>query len=170
MYSPNFKLNYYDLWNENDSKEIELYQPPLSAYSPEYSGSSNLKFNYYIQNNTKQPNQISPSIQIKMNKLSTIKYFGYKSLKPLGVNKTMEQMDMEFQETDFGNETNLETNIEHLVIEEVREGRIEGNTRDLDDEIPDLDSDDGFMAQDVEYQNDHSIPTRDDEDMILEDE
>lgn len=152
MYSPNFNItNTYELW---DKQKPELVQPPLSAYSSEFPGVTNYQSNY----------PYSLSTQIKLNRLNQIKYFGYKSLKPIGINKTMEQMDHE----NNALEANMTTTLENDVIDPNLQRDLDVDV-DLDDSIPNFDSDadlnlneeedEGFMAEEVEYQNDHSLGT-----------
>lgn len=183
MYSPNFNIdNLYELWSDKPTNDnLDLYQPPLNAYSPEYPGSSNLKFNYLIH---KSNNVISPVTQIKLNKLNSIKYYGYKSLTPIGLNKTMEQIEYESANLSTLDQTASQTienesNDQQLPVpreepevdldqsmpnmDDANEEETPGDEFDDGDDLAgnydgnDLDDDAGFMAEDVEYQNDHSI-------------
>lgn len=152
MYSPNFNItNAYQLW---DNQKPELVQPPLGSYSAEFPGITNYQSNY----------PYSLSTQIKLNRLNQIKYFGYKTLKPIGINKTMEQMDYENNTL----EENMTTTLENEVVDLNFQPDVDVDV-DLDDSIPNFDSDvdlnlndeedEGFMAEEVEYQNDHSLGT-----------
>lgn len=146
MYSPNFNINNcYDLWSEN----TDSYHLPLNAYPPEYPGVSGYR-----------ANGVSNSIQMKLNRLNTLKFYGYKSLKPIGINKTMEQLDYE---NNLAVEPNVTSTLENDLVTLGLNVDLQ-----LDEDIPNFDSgsedinvddDEGFMAEEVEYQNDHSLGT-----------
>ncbi|WEJ94140.1 hypothetical protein PSN45_001619 [Yamadazyma tenuis] len=102
---------------------------------------------------------------MKLNKLNSTKYYGYNSLKPIGINKTMEQID---HENNLVVETNVTNTLENDLVEQNLNVEV-----DLDNQVPNFDSDgdnndvidalndedEGFMAEEVEYQNDHSLGT-----------
>lgn len=204
MYSPNFNVNnYYELWNDNKSIYHQQQQPPLNAYSPEFPGASML----YMNPNT-NAQDISALTQMKLNKMNMIRFYGYRSLRPIGVNKTLDQLDAERNvsaiaghtvENEQGPDEEQRTHqIDHTNVRadegnvQVDQGNIQveqtvgesgigdsGNQIDIDEDIPNYDSndsdfdfvveeppqeplgqiipdDEGFMAEDVEYQPDHS--------------
>lgn len=155
MFSPNFNLDFQELWknppkSDNPNLRNELYQPPLSAYVPDHPGSSNLN----------HKGQLSPMLQIKLNNLNEIRYHGYKTLRPIGINKTMEEYFQDLQNEDASNDDNELTTTRQVEVPESDNNPnaaplpagINNDMVDLDNDIPNLDSDE-FMAQEVEYEN-----------------
>lgn len=197
MFSPNFNINdYYELWNDNKKEGVyQQQQPPLSAYSPEFPGASKL---HMIHNNSQRGSHedMSTFTHLKLNKLKMVRFYGYKSLRPIGVNKTMEQLDIDRDIPGEHNESHTVENEQLGIVPPIEpvsepiDGEREENTSeqmasgvggtdiDIDDNIPNFDSeetddfdfeieepqpplsqineDEGFMAEEVEYQPDHS--------------
>ena len=105
----------------------------------------------------------TPLVQRKLDQLLRIRTCGYTSIRPIGVNKTMEEIQMEHGKTATANDTEEpsfhaveNTNHSNLVPEHDLDAQVENiDGMAHDDDV--LSSDDGFMADDVEYQDDHSL-------------
>lgn len=179
-----------------------LFAPPLLAYSIETSGPNINQLDYLIRtkslNGSKIPtnNLFSPLIVKNLNKLSSIGRLGYDTILPIGINKTMNDLEYEesknfnFTDNSQMNQTNAsmnqrfdEDNDEPPLVGNVSNSILEEEDEiDLDADIPDEDEelnngagargasnrqtdvnvngsveDEGFMAEEVEYQDDHSI-------------
>lgn len=242
MYSPSvLSSDVYSLWKaperslgssgtangEDEHKSVQnsrsLYAPPLMAYSAEYPGASLYQLEYTIasQNGT-VGNRLPPHSQRKLERLQRIRNTGYNSIIPIGMKKTMRQLDAERTQSaaadaDDAEITNMAENVhgEHLnqaaggangrdQTAEAMTTSLEshgnsnsmsnmmsrttdpGSSINLDAEMPNMDDsdtqsgtflseegeysdapaphvgemineDEGFMAEEVEYHEDHSF-------------
>lgn len=183
--------------------EPDHFAPPLSAYLTEECGASAV----YTEYNTAQQlamvlatNDVpllTPGLLRRLQALRDIRSTGYTTLMPIGVGKTMAQIDAEAHIEEEESHCVQENSVHHTAAETLNvlantsnfggtgnsgSSRAERGTehvlnmsRDLDDDVEDADNsdsydedlsdhmgsvaDDGFMAQEVEYQNDHSLGT-----------
>lgn len=201
--------------NHDDEQEGEeqniimrnLFAPPLLAFSAEFPGASTLQLEYTISQSQVRSGMplVTPLTQKRMEAFQKIRSIGYRRFAPLGINKTMEQIDIESSKQHTSAEIEVyEAGAENTSGERVtnrneeRSGNwgaqsainesYEANEVDLDAEIPDADEseqsdmnydeedsrihfrsldmdddilneDEGFMADEVEYQDDHSVET-----------
>ncbi|CCE80245.1 Piso0_003348 [Millerozyma farinosa CBS 7064] len=190
--------------NEEQREQIrQLFAPPLQAYSAEYPGASVSELEYTIVNQTESRSDtplFTPMIQRKLTRLQQIRDHGYSTIIPIGVNKTMEQIDidvarqMQISEHDEVDEHTVENagqvnsvdggynstangtqdNSEVIVdldadvpnadeededdeLDDSEETQAGHDEADIDDNV--INEDEGFMAEEVEYQDDHSILT-----------
>lgn len=242
MYSPSvLSTDLYSLWRtpenglyKNGDEEHKsghnhrsLYAPPLLAYSAEYPGASLYQLEYTIstQEGTRGAN-LPPQTHRKLERIQRIRNTGYTSLIPIGLKKTMRQIDAE-RAHNVGGDEDDEPEITHMAEnvpgEHLRRpnGAVEGgelanedmmnntdsqinsnsnsnmmsrsndmgSSIDLDAGVPNMDElnssngtfvteddeidneeepiaphlgdllneDEGFMADEVEYQEDHSF-------------
>lgn len=233
MYTPNlFPNDIFSLWSKEGSnnhsrlyeldpksgsheeEQLEdqrkhlrsLFAPPLVAYSAEYPGASVSQLEYTIKTQTTgllNAPLLTPLAQRKLERARKIRNLGYSSIIPIGVEKTMEQIDYEesrrynlneqedqsypptAENSTANNSLNPasgpqdEVNLDDDIINSDEYNQMSddfddnddlseavGNTRyeaASDDETlagfgdDVLNADDGFMADEVEYQNDHSL-------------
>ncbi|CUM64092.1 uncharacterized protein PRCAT00001682001 [Priceomyces carsonii] len=188
----------------------QLYAPPLIAYLADRSGASISQLDYTIQTGVKSNvSLLTPLIKEKLDQLHMTRNFGYSTIRPVGIGKTMEQLQIEQNkrinskkqseelsfaatventsgiapDSSLNEETNNISRIETIIMPN------RSNDVDLDAQIPDadgidsevrddddfdldleegsigidfengIDEDEGFMAEEVEYQDDHSLNT-----------
>lgn len=198
MYSPAlFTSDSFNLWNPasysstkpNDTEDTKqarhLFAPPMQAYSTDFPGAYVHELEYTIQTMTSTKSKmglITPLVQRKIDQLESVRNFGYNSIRPVGINKTLEEL--EFEQMKRNNMSEVDDSSYHT-IENTNNSRAEPE-QDLDAQIENFDdgdtsgdvevvnnninisnnvvlnnndilSDDGFMADDVEYQVDHSL-------------
>ncbi|EGW34318.1 uncharacterized protein SPAPADRAFT_149025 [Spathaspora passalidarum NRRL Y-27907] len=189
-----------------------LFAPPLSAYSANYPGACSFQLEYTMRRGTQHNSKmfsITPSTQANIEQLDVIRNYGYNTIRPIGINKTMEEIEFEnsgqFTVTDeqsygagvnntgaenSGDQQDQQDNSNNTLLlgsnlnasgltfqlgDESREVDLDAqilNADDLysgaEDEDDDVDSeadtgfrtnlvDEGFMASEVEYQDDHSL-------------
>ena len=191
---------------EDQRRHIRLlFAPPLLAYSAEYPGASLSQLEYTISNqsgNKQDLPLLTPLIQRKLDRLRQIRNIGYQNIIPVGVGKTMEQIDLEearhFNMSEQQDEAFIPTaengdvadnsinGVPNQSINEEEEPELDldanipnaddvtnddddfeddefGDVQEEQDEIDlddhSLNEDEGFMAEEVEYQDDHSIVT-----------
>lgn len=186
--------------------EPDLFAPPLSAYLTEECGPSSVHTEYNTakqlarMSGTTDVPLLSPGLLKRLQALRKIRSTGYTTLSPIGVGKTMAQIDADahideedshcVQENSVQGTTHAETlvvlnelvNISNVTAAANGATRapFEGSSnatmdmaRDLDAQVVDADNSDtfdddlddhvellvhdGFMAEEVEYQNDHSL-------------
>lgn len=195
---------------EDQRKHLRsLFAPPLVAYSAEYPGASVSQLEYTIKTQTTgvlNAPLLTPLAQRKLERARRIRNSGYTTIVPIGVEKTMEQIDYDesrryalneqedqsypptaenstandsmnpnISETAPQEEVNLDDEIinsdeYHQMSDDFGDNEDDSeaiaNTRyeaASDDETlagfgdDVLNADDGFMADDVEYQDDHSL-------------
>lgn len=213
---------------ESLGKQLRLlFAPPLLAYSADYPGASLAQLEYTIQStaaNASHKYTTSPLIQLKIDQLEQIRNTGYTSIRPIGIEKTLQEVDYEesrqnnasyhqFEDHSYldtaentntedqsaiaeGPEIDLDAQVvnadesqqlddfeeddagegEVLFEEEDSEmlESVEHDVNDLlhrrpllltlrlppqqpEDVFRDSMDDEGFMADEVEYQNDHSL-------------
>ncbi|KAK6200231.1 uncharacterized protein RJT21DRAFT_41956 [Scheffersomyces amazonensis] len=202
-----------------------LFAPPLQAYSAEVPGANAAELEFTIQSTNLLPGYrnvrkfvtTTPLIQSKIDQLTRIRMTGYLSIRPIGINKTLEQIDYEnarsyaydedgegddhdhghnhsygnaaaenshnhvdIQEQLVHDQEDLDANIvdgdadaddDYEVEEEEEEGEGQGQG-DAEEQVDDTNrryfshrlesvsmplDDEGFMADEVEYQDDHSL-------------
>ncbi|CAH2353740.1 hypothetical protein CLIB1423_12S01882 [[Candida] railenensis] len=225
-----------------------LFAPPLSAYSVENPGPNVTQLDYIIRTKSLNGNAIpsnnllTPLVVKKLNKLQSISKVGYHSIAPVGINKTMGELEFEErrraayyeqqqqqqnshsqsqsqshinQDTLGQDDSNIPTvgNTSNSILEQPEDIDLDADVPDIDfhsreegeedgeeedgeegegeqresgqgagamtgpnqagadidnegvineNEIyDDVDEDEGFMAEEVEYQDDHSISTAD---------
>lgn len=208
-----------------------LFAPPLLAYSAENPGPNVTQLDYIIRTKSlngsavSSNNLLTPLVVKKLNKLQSISKIGYHSIAPVGINKTMEELDFDQKrraayylqqhlhlqinpDTLRQNDSTIPTvgNTSNSILEQPEEIDLDANVPDIDlqsreedddneeedsedieglgtgREAPgpdrggaedsegvineneiydDVDEDEGFMAEEVEYQDDHSITTTD---------
>lgn len=188
---------------QNLPVEANQYAPPLSAYLTEECGPSAVYTEY---NTTKQLAVVtgstdvpllSPHLLRRLQTLRRIRATGYTKIAPIGIGRTMAQIDSEAQVededsqyiqenlvqgsthaetlTDLAAVNNNRSNVVNLdsATSMIPNDNILGIEHDLDAQVVDADASevysddldghhesighDGFMAEDVEYQNDHSL-------------
>lgn len=219
-----------------------LFAPPLLAYSAENPGPSVTQLDYIIRtkslngNSIPSNNLLTPLVVKKLNKLQSISKVGYHTIAPVGINKTMGELEFEErrraayyeqqqqqhlhlqlqlqinQDTLGQDDSNIPTvgNTSNSILEQPEDIDLDADIPDIDfqsreegeddeeeedggeeaeqretgqsaiagsnqaganidnegvineNEIyDDVDEDEGFMAEEVEYQDDHSISTAD---------
>lgn len=174
--------------------DVSHYAPPLSAYLTEECGPSGVYTEYnmakqlaLVSGSTDMP-LLSPMLLKRLQTLKKIRTTGYNLIVPIGIGKTMAQLDAEAQMNDDDSHCVQEnlvhgtTNAEALAVMDANVNpnqepgttdNVLGMDRDLDAQVVDADASDtfdedfdnhveslghdGFMAEDVEYQNDHSL-------------
>lgn len=185
-----------------------LFAPPLLAYSAEYPGASLSQLEYTISTQSGSKNDLpllTPLIQRKLDRLRQIRSIGYTNIVPVGIGKTMEQIDYEesrqfnlseqqdescIPAAENGDapdssingaannssnnhrveepiEVDLDANILNADDQtnddddfgEVDFGEVQEEQEEIDLDDHSLNEDEGFMAEEVEYQDDHSIVT-----------
>ncbi|KAK6458926.1 Apc15p protein-domain-containing protein [Scheffersomyces xylosifermentans] len=207
-----------------------LFAPPLSAYTAEYPGASSLQLDYIIQSTSSMTGftpstgasilTTTPLAQSKVEQLERIRNTGYTTIRPIGIDRTMEEIDYDdaghfnvseqqyddpsyvntAENTHTGTGVNGSSNLslsqqmEVIGGEESREAEVvfdgevslsedDGLEEEDDDPLfestePEEESlrrhsrfrlpseepgyrdsleDEGFMADEVEYQDDHSL-------------
>lgn len=134
--------------------------------------------------NASNQNFLTPSVLKKLNKLNSIRNIGYTTISPVGIDKTMvelayeeskqlhfsDQMDDEEGEDGEEDPSFIPTveNTNNSILEQPEEVDLDayipdadefelGGTEDVIEEESLVDEDEGFMAEEVEYQEDHSI-------------
>lgn len=174
MYSPAlFTGDNFNLWSPTRNKlsvdkTRHLFAPPLQAYSSDTPGASSQELEYTIQiTNKLKSGLITPLVQKKTDNLRNIRNYGFNIIRPVGIYKTLEELDYEDQknsiqplvDASFQSRTDPD-------LENSRNSPDLQNSVDLDAQVENYDdsnhnsnifSDDGFMADDVEYQVDHSL-------------
>lgn len=102
---------------DEDSKNVtgnrSLYAPPLLAYSADYPGASLYQLEYTIaaQEGT-AGSSLPPQTHRKLERLQRIRNTGMSTIVPIGMTKTMRQMEAERAEKDTGGE---DEPINHMV-------------------------------------------------------
>ena len=92
--------------HQNQRKQLRtLFSPPLSAYSADYPGASLSQLEYTIQtlatstsHNLFQSRLLisaTPLAQSKIDQLERIRNTGYNSIRPIGIGRTLEELDFE---------------------------------------------------------------------------
>ncbi|CAI5756023.1 unnamed protein product [Candida verbasci] len=153
MYSPDLSSkNLYNLWHNHNPKELDnvdkkhlknLFAPPLSSYSSNYPGVDILHLDY--NNNSTQNSQIfttSPLVQSNFIQLEQIKNYGYSTIRPIGIGKTMEEIDY-LNQQNIDDQTQL-SQITHIAAENSTEGiinNVNGTTISIDNQLPQEDLD-----------------------------
>ena len=177
------------------------YAPPLSSYSAEHCGLSvaHTEYNRALQKmaftGLRDLPLVSPLVQKRLTQLRQIRSTGYDTLAPIGINKTMRDLDEEAQldEEDMDSQGIQAENLVAASTTQVLQNGANVSSvsaadgpgleaapasiflpeTDLDAHVPDADASDlspqealsrsrsetpdGFMAEDVEYQFDHSL-------------
>ncbi|KAI5951102.1 hypothetical protein KGF54_004176 [Candida jiufengensis] len=176
----------HHLWTQDQSpKEPKQFAPPLASYTAEFPGPDPLKLN--------RSNDLSILIKIKQEQLDKIRNTGYSTIRPIGIGKTMEEIDYMKQQTTSSIDDELndhiieaaentnEEELDTLPLQQDLDAQILNadetiNSEDFEDDEdsfsdgpgflvpgpPQLQQhqqldDEGFMAADVEYQDDHSL-------------
>lgn len=164
--------------------EASQFSPPLAAYSTEKCGPNleYVRYNRSIQlaalSGLRDGVLLSPQNLTRLEALRRIRATGYTTLAPVGVCRTMAQIhyDAQLEDEDsqvvqaenlgtVGASTTVGADSPAVFADNAVLGDMD---RDLDASVPDADtSDDGvgedsltpdaFMAEDVEYQDDHSL-------------
>lgn len=85
---------------DSQRKQLRLlFAPPLLAYSAEYPGASLAQLEYTIQTtacfNGSYKYTTSPLIQQKIDQLEQIRNTGYSTIRPIGIEKTLQEVDYE---------------------------------------------------------------------------
>lgn len=174
MYTPQIHLAYETKPCEN---QRAFYAPPLSAFSPDAPGGSERELEYTIEVGTNRRSRyslITPLVHRKMDELKLIGSMGYSTIRPVGIGRTLGEI-----EADKAKELSqvaLAPSSEEATAENTHEG-ISSSAQlpeaDLDADVVDMDDggvaedlaflsdeendDVGFMADEVEYQPDHSL-------------
>ncbi|RLV84978.1 hypothetical protein JA9_000250 [Meyerozyma sp. JA9] len=161
MYSPSVvTTDLYSLWRTPDAgvgdrngtagdeehrsghNNRSLYAPPLSAYSAEYPGASLYQLEYTIstQEGTRGAN-LPPQTHRKLERIQRIRNTGYTSLIPIGMKKTMRQLDAE-RAHNAGIDEDDEPEITHMAenVPGERVGRPNGAAEGGDSEVNNTDS------------------------------
>lgn len=201
----------HNLAKESHEFPVEAiqYAPPLAAYSASHCGLSiaSAEYNRALQmmsfTGVRDIPILTPQILHRLDNLRQIRNMGYDLLAPIGINRTMRDLDEEAHiaeddaESPAGHAENLLTTGTHQAIDPLTLALLNGVSMttssaanvsapeislpandllpeaDLDARIPDADVDDlsgdesapvsdgytpdAFMAEDVEYQSDHSL-------------
>lgn len=137
--------------------------PPLAAYLADAPGPR--AYHDPEQTSGKQASILTPEMSMKLDKLRLIRLTGYYTLAPIGVNKTMAQLDYEAQEMEeedcnVGQAENLNANVSTTIYQDapsVSEGAAE---RDLDADIEDIDASGSFQDS-SDLSDDNGIDQRD---------
>jgi hypothetical protein len=181
-----------------------LFAPPLSAYLVDSAGANLTQLEYIMRTKSINGTQILPAAQAHLltplvaaraNRLQALARVGYTTLAPVGVNRTMYELDCdEARNLNFsdGNVSVDRSGVgpmvdvtDNSILEQPPEVDLDAAVRDMDDDaewgaeggaivggtVGDVSvgaagvagDDDGFMAEEVEYQDDHSISTRADD-------
>lgn len=123
--------------------------PPLAAYLADAPGPRT--YHDPEQRSEKYASILTPEMSMKLDKLRLIRLTGYYTLAPIGVNKTMAQLDYEAQEMededcDVGQAENLNANVSTTIYQDAPSGISEAAAgRDLDADIEDIDASGSFQ-------------------------
>ncbi|CAN3353070.1 hypothetical protein DICA3_A03620 [Diutina catenulata] len=153
------------------------YAPPLSAFSPETPGGNPHELEYIIEANSQQRlNLTTPLVQKKRDELRNIARMGASTLRPIGIGRTMDEIEAEQKKKQAAAATQNEPEPERGPPPEIAQMQI--LEVDLDQDVVEMDGgdvddsmfvseeenggendeeNDGFMAEEVEYQADHSL-------------
>lgn len=208
----------------------QLFAPPLVAYSPDYYGANMDYMEYTMQaaashfvaanpdvgvegmlSQVEELLAISPLMQLKIDRIESIRNTGYEVLRPIGIGKTLQELDMEAAR-ELDTKTMEDESAVTIAADNTQGNNLNENTQeqgdggvdvDLDRQVIDLDEqvldadishnldndsassefegssfrreqfhaahipqlltfrgdliDEGFMADEVEYQADHSL-------------
>lgn len=96
--SHNARANSDQLATENRRYLRLLFAPPLLAYTAEYPGASSVQLDYLIQStSTSKAHALTttPLTQLKVDQLERIRNTGYNTIRPIGIDRTMEEIDYE---------------------------------------------------------------------------
>lgn len=124
--------------------------PPLSAYLADSPGPRA----YFDSDHSSgsSTSMLTPEMSLKLEKLRLIRSTGYYTLAPIGVNKTMAQMDFEAQEMEdddcnVGQAENLNANVSTTIYQDAPSGIPDADAEhDLDADIEDVDASGSFQA------------------------
>lgn len=193
--TPGVRLLRVQITHQDLPAEANHYSLPLSAYPADETGPSSVYSEYNTTrqlaalSGTSDVPLLSPMVLRRLQTLRSIRSTGYTQISPIGVGRTMAQIDVDKVDPDDSNcvQENLVHNAQTLVVLEADlaisgvdsasisetgisgvSGHSFGMDRDLDAQIVDADSSDtfdgaanashdGFMAEEVEYQHDHSL-------------
>ncbi|CAN3376801.1 hypothetical protein DIURU_001581 [Diutina rugosa] len=174
MYTPHIHLAYENKPCEN---QRAFYAPPLSAFSPDAPGGSERELEYTIEVSTNRRSRyslITPLVHRKMDELKSIGSTGYTTIRPVGIGRTLGEIEAD--RTKEMSSLNSAPSSAEATAENTHEGITIATSfpeADLDADVVDMDDgaiaedsaflsdeendDDGFMADEVEYQPDHSL-------------
>lgn len=152
--------------DHDDARQVHaLFAPPLVAYLAEYPGALVAQLEYTIKTQSAGIHNaplLTPLTERKLERARKIRHLGYLTLVPIGVERTMEQIDVEesrrhaVTQSEEANPT-AENSMESSAAADP-EVNLDDHIMNSDEYHQDSDhDDDGFMADDVEYQDDHSI-------------
>lgn len=139
--------------------------PPLSAYLADSPGPRAYYDNDHSQGSS--ASMLTPEMSLKLEKLRSIRTTGYYTLAPIGVNKTMAQLDFEAQEMEdedcnVGQAENLNANVSTTIYQDAPSGMPDaGAEHDLDADIEDVDASGSFQASSDLSDDDDAVGARD---------
>ncbi|KAI5963608.1 uncharacterized protein KGF55_002488 [Candida pseudojiufengensis] len=184
MYSSSdpFPKGLHHLWSKhnlpNDSTQIA---PALSSFTADFPGPNLSEVN--------NSNDLSLLLKVKQQQLDNIRLTGYSIIRPIGITKTMAEIDyLKEQNSNIVNDESYNNISEAAENSRIEEAETLPLQQDLDAQILNADEtlnsedfeedensisdepsfqarqnlhiqnvDEGFMAADVEYQDDHSL-------------
>ncbi|PSK41208.1 hypothetical protein C7M61_000883 [Candidozyma pseudohaemuli] len=139
--------------------------PPLSAYLADSPGPRAYYDNDHSQGSS--ASMLTPEMSLKLEKLRSIRTTGYYTLAPIGVNKTMAQLDFEAQEMEdedcnVGQAENLNANVSTTIYQDAPSGMPDASAEhDLDADIEDVDASGSFQASSDLSDDDDAVGARD---------
>ena len=206
--------------NNSEAKHYnKLFAPPLSSYTAAFPGPDPSQMEYLQITRSDKPHptvdDLALLMRMKEQRLMKIRNTGYSTIRPIGIGKTMEELDyaqrgysavedstinnnvaaensneeeMSTMPLNIGEEEEVDLDAEILDADELRSDEEDD---DDDDDIDDDDYDDGvnipqshdhhhfrrnqgyimddegFMAAEVEYQDDHSLNSETNTHMLI---
>ncbi|CCG20605.1 hypothetical protein CORT_0A02140 [Candida orthopsilosis Co 90-125] len=202
--------------NNSETKHYnKLFAPPLSSYTAAFPGPDPLQLEYLqiLRSDKPQPSfdDLSLLMQMKEQRLMKIRNTGYSTIRPIGIGKTMEELDYAqrgysmVEDSAMNNNVAAENSNEEemstlpLNLAEQEEVDLDAEILDADELQSDDDDDDddndddlnlqhsddhdgshhlrrnqgyimddeGFMAAEVEYQDDHSLNSETNTHMLI---
>lgn len=156
--------------NPERMSRVTPVAPPLESFLPDAPGSSpfydNVGYKLGKNGGDSAVASLSPSMLMKVEKLRLIRTTGYYTIAPIGINKTMAQLDyeaqeMEDEECNVGQAENLNANVSTSVYQDASPRLPEtGTEHDLDAEVEDADASANLLTssdlsdRDSDQQND----------------
>ncbi|PVH20232.1 hypothetical protein CXQ85_002016 [Candidozyma haemuli] len=132
--------------------------PPLASYLPNAPGPSAFHEEYMMGgqggriSGQNASSVLTPSMAMKLDKLRSIRATGYYTLAPIGINKTMAQLDYEAQEMEdedcnVAQAENSNANVSTSIYQDAPSGMPDASAeQDLDADIEDADASGSFQA------------------------
>lgn len=146
-----------------------IFAPPLLAFSPEAPGSSFHELKYNIDSSVTRRPITTPLVRRKMGEIEEIRNTGHALIRPIGIGKTELEIDGEkLQQSPRPSESRqtTENTPDQVAPMVLPDHDLDADVLEVDDGVIDdlaflsgdeNEDNDGFMANEVEYQPDHSL-------------